>query len=148
MLILPLLNLFFLRPWDAKKKGNSIWIPSNGTYWPSDVVMTGIHPLMDEVESKARLVQQRQGGRSIRFGQQPWSIPGHLDNRDVRTLEGMLDYQSHYIATFEEALKKDNSADFLDHAMDDHVDDSLPFLLDWSMDRYYFSKRKTPLPLP
>ncbi|KAF9211799.1 hypothetical protein BGZ59_007587 [Podila verticillata] len=40
------------RPWDAKYKCDSTWMPSNGTYWGSDTIVSGIHFLMDEVNLK------------------------------------------------------------------------------------------------
>ncbi|KAG0256505.1 hypothetical protein BGZ95_005478 [Linnemannia exigua] len=41
------------RLWNARSKKDTHFVPSNGTYWGSDVIMSGIHFLMDEVESQA-----------------------------------------------------------------------------------------------
>ncbi|KAF8931130.1 hypothetical protein BGZ47_000227, partial [Haplosporangium gracile] len=41
------------RPWNARSKKDITFTPSNGTFWGSDIVISGIHFLTDESESLA-----------------------------------------------------------------------------------------------
>ncbi|KAG0053928.1 Hydroxyacylglutathione hydrolase [Gryganskiella cystojenkinii] len=137
------------RSWDAKNKRDSTWVPSNGTYWASDVVFSGIHILMNEVESKSVRKAWSKNAKDIKvfaLANNRSVVPGHLDKRHAWTTEQMLDYPIKYLATYEEALKMNTSGKFWDRVMNDYADDGMLFLLDWGMDLFYTSKRKTPVP--
>lgn len=137
------------RPWDTKYKRDSTWMASNGTYWGSDVIISGIHFQMEEVESQARRDAWTKNTKDIKEFVLAYNrsvVPGHLDDRHKWTTKDMLDYPIKYIATYEEALKMNMSDEFWDRVMNDNADDALLFLLDWSSDRFYTSQRKTPIP--
>ncbi|GJJ76759.1 cyclin L [Entomortierella parvispora] len=132
------------RPYGAKYKRDTTWMPSNGTYWGADVVISGIHFLMDEVESQAarnRWTKNCQDVKKLVMANNRSVVPGHLDNRHKWTTEQMLDYPIKYIATYEEALKMNASDKFWDRVMTDNANDGLLFLLDWSSTRFYTSER-------
>ncbi|KAF9911412.1 Hydroxyacylglutathione hydrolase [Linnemannia zychae] len=137
------------RPYNAKYKRDLRWIPSNGTYWGSDVVIHGIHVLMTELESasnRASWMKNAKAAKSFVLANNRTIVPGHMNNLVPWTTESILDYMIKYLETFEKALKKKTGGEFWDRVMTDFTDVGSLFLLDWSRDQFYTSKRKTPLP--
>lgn len=117
--------------------------------WGSDVIISGIHFQMEEVESQARRDAWTKNTKDIKEFVLAYNrsvVPDHLDDRHKWTIKDMLDYPIKYIATYEEALKMNTSDEFWDKVMKDNADDALLFLLDWSSDRFYTSQRITPIP--
>lgn len=124
-------------------------MPSNGTYWASDVVMSGTHFLMEELESKAAREAWTKNCKEVKefvMKNNRSIVPGHFDNRNNMTTEQMLDHPINYIAAYEKALQYNTSDKFWDSIMSEHADDGLMFLIDWSQSVFYNSQRKTPVP--
>ncbi|KAG0373267.1 Hydroxyacylglutathione hydrolase [Mortierella sp. AD032] len=137
------------RLWNAHSKKDIRFVPSNGTFWGSDIVISGIHFLMNEVDSlasrtawikNARLARDhvKTNHRSV--------VPGHLDDSRKWTNDEMLDFPIEYVETYNEALKQGTVDKFWDVVMKKYANSSLLFLLDWSSPSFYESSRKTPVP--
>ncbi|KAF9091453.1 Hydroxyacylglutathione hydrolase [Mortierella sp. AD031] len=137
------------RPWNARSKRDVTFVPSNGTFWGSNLIISGIHFLMDEVESLARRESWITNAKNARIyvkTNKRSVVPGHLDDGLKWTQDEMLDFPIEYVERFNEALKENTTDKFWNRVMDKYADTSLLFLLDWSSGKFYESKRKTPVP--
>ncbi|KAF9107634.1 hypothetical protein BGX29_005563 [Mortierella sp. GBA35] len=128
------------RPWNTRSKRDVTFVPSNGTFWGSNLIISGIHFLMDEVESLARRESRITNAKSARIyvkTNKRSVVPGHLDDGLKWTQDEMLDFPIEYVERFNEALKENTTEKFWNRVMDKYADTSLLFLLDWSSGKFY-----------